>query len=527
MNLTVDELFKLFEEVEKSGILLEEPRRAMEQLSVTYDGIPEIPIAELPWAKMDSNDEGVRVSRQQIQQFLQNITGEDLYDKIDSINKVMNGDPEELIASGQFGKERGDIIGNTISYLVFLKTLTNLISNFNASSAGFSFEAFLGVLLGGGQIATGQATIADLKDKAETPISLKLYQEKAPKAGGSWTDLVGDLTRSPNMMQYVVVTKDLQGEGSNLQGVLKFYRFNLTLQNIVDVMYNTGTNKELVAIPRAVFANKNLLKIEEVPRLPNKFEKKLAFDDLFDQELGGQGWSEDFKEQFPYQDFDEILKKKPSATLLRRNKNGSLAQSAFLKAILRTMENIGEEIDSENIEQIGEPLEKVLRLYRDSMAAKEKQVFDVFKNIKEDYVAEYRGKTIKQFYDSLSDDEKTKMLYFTFGYRKTQQFDIYKKSIYNINKTTSKTDILPKKQQEFGPMIGQVIIGRENVQAIMNKLTQHINTNVFEIFQALKSLTGNLQAYFAEGLKDNTKASEAIVSSKAITKKTQEVQKGK
>lgn len=73
-----------------------------------------------------------------------------------------------------------------------------MITNFNASSAGFNFEAFLAVLLGGSQIpASGATTIADLTTSDGTPISLKLYNEKTVKAGGSYNDLISDLTRSP------------------------------------------------------------------------------------------------------------------------------------------------------------------------------------------------------------------------------------------------------------------------------------------------------------------------------------------
>ena len=56
----------------------------------------------------------------------------------------------------------------------------------------------------------------------------KLYAEKTVHVGGSYTDLVNDLVKEPNLMQYVVTMKDLEGEGLNLEGALKFYRFNFT-----------------------------------------------------------------------------------------------------------------------------------------------------------------------------------------------------------------------------------------------------------------------------------------------------------
>ena len=119
-------------------------------------------------------------------------------------------------------KER---IGAAMGYLTFFKTLTKIIAHFNASSAGFSFEAFLGVLLGGAQVPTGEGTIADLVTCDGTPVSLKLYTEGSLKVGGSFTDLVNDLRRFEKM-QYVAVTKTLNDEQTS--GRLDFYRFNFS-----------------------------------------------------------------------------------------------------------------------------------------------------------------------------------------------------------------------------------------------------------------------------------------------------------
>ena len=72
-------------------------------------------------------------------------------------------------------------IQEVMSYLVFLKSLTMAITNFNASAAGFNFEAFLSVLMGGSPIPAGQtgdvSTIADFVAQlgGETvSVSLKL-----------------------------------------------------------------------------------------------------------------------------------------------------------------------------------------------------------------------------------------------------------------------------------------------------------------------------------------------------------------
>jgi hypothetical protein len=79
----------------------------------------------------------------------------------------------------------GQKIAKTLSYLTFYKTLTKVISNFNAASAGFNFEAFLAVLLEGQQIKANTGTIADFTTGDNIPISLKLYNEKSVLVGGS------------------------------------------------------------------------------------------------------------------------------------------------------------------------------------------------------------------------------------------------------------------------------------------------------------------------------------------------------
>ncbi len=71
-------------------------------------------------------------------------------------------------------------------------------------------------------------TIADIVVyKGTRPISLKLYREGGLKVGGSYRQLIEDLTRAPEFMEYVVVTKDAE-EGVEGISKLSFYAFNFT-----------------------------------------------------------------------------------------------------------------------------------------------------------------------------------------------------------------------------------------------------------------------------------------------------------
>jgi hypothetical protein len=140
--------------------------------SLTIAMIPEIPITEIGWALLKTS-EGAEVNqtqRTQLDNFLKNIKGNDLKERLDSINEFYNLGEEG--ASMLLGNSSASTISRSLAYLTFFKTLTTIITNFNAASAGFTFESFLGVLLGGTQIPTNQNTIADLETKDGVPISL-------------------------------------------------------------------------------------------------------------------------------------------------------------------------------------------------------------------------------------------------------------------------------------------------------------------------------------------------------------------
>ena len=194
------------------------------QQTITIDVIPSIPVSELGWSDVRTTDKGSRVDgpqRQALISYLNNIKGSTLQEKLSSLNQFYS---EGLKLPGNTSPATK--VSKILSYLVFYKRLTSIIQNFNASSAGFSFESFLGAMLNGKQVPTGEGTIADLIAGNGTPISLKLYSEASVEVGGSFTDLVGDLTKDPRYMQYIVCMKDLEGRGLEQQGAISWYRFN-------------------------------------------------------------------------------------------------------------------------------------------------------------------------------------------------------------------------------------------------------------------------------------------------------------
>ena len=115
--------------------------------------IPDIEVSEIGWSDVRTPENETEIKgpqRQLLEGYLRNIKGSDFAERIASVSKFYT-DGSEMI-SEQAGEDRTRRIVQAISYLVFYKTLTKVITNFNASSAGFSFESFLAALVDGYQI---------------------------------------------------------------------------------------------------------------------------------------------------------------------------------------------------------------------------------------------------------------------------------------------------------------------------------------------------------------------------------------
>jgi len=215
---------------------------AKKKLVVTWDTLPQPSVTELQWAEPESAE------RKELEAFLNKIGGKGLADKLQKIQAVVDeGFPKKTAMS------------TVLSYLVFLKTLTYIITSFNSASAGFTFESFLGVLLGGQQIPAGGDTIADYVDAAGEYVSLKLLGVKgsegtasASTIDGSFTQLIDDLSGvnekgtgidSGGKMKYVIALKDLQGKGDKLGGTISVYEFVFRRSTLAKLMNLTPKSR--------------------------------------------------------------------------------------------------------------------------------------------------------------------------------------------------------------------------------------------------------------------------------------------
>ena len=543
----INEVLSLFLENEKPiGSLLVEQKG----LTLTWDGVPDIPIVEIPWSDVKTVEGGADIQgpqRKQLMQFLDDIEGDDLKDKIEGIAKFYEADVSQLVAASKDMSPKKQI-SYALGYLTFFKTLTKIIAHFNASSAGFSFEAFLGVLLGGTQVPTGEGTIADLITGDKTPVSLKLYTAGALKVGGSFTDLVNDLRRF-GKMQYVAVTKTLNDE--NTAGRLDFYRFDFTLDNVANIMYNGGLeNPNLMKLPQGFIEDPTKVADVKIPAPPKPAEVLKLYHDRV-KELGDAsdipqdilvnavklvGLPEDTSQlKTPKRFGRDPLMPRP----LDKPQGGKNAALAYRMGLLdepapkyptRKAER------AEWMETYGERIITALRIYNDIVGKAYNEVVELTNaNIKarQELMSRAGGayddakdpreaaEASVAAYNRLTPEQKKQALLLTHGYVNTDQFELTEKRVLSIETLANGKRVFPEGQNNI--MLGSIEVGQEQVVELMNTVSQIIDTSVFEIFQDLKTLTTNIQAYFGNGLEDDKQATAAIDASKSIGEKTAEL----
>ena len=128
-----DKLFK--EHKNEMELLREQFLLERKDVSLTLQAIPEISVTELGWTDVRTTG-GQKVSgpeREQLGQFLRQIEGSNLAEKIASLSRFYEAGPSEDYDNLPVGQK----IAKVLSYLVFFKALTKVVSNFNAASAGF------------------------------------------------------------------------------------------------------------------------------------------------------------------------------------------------------------------------------------------------------------------------------------------------------------------------------------------------------------------------------------------------------
>jgi len=517
----------------KSGDLRASGQKVIDITNLS--SITDLPISELGWTKLMTPEDGGEINevgdsqRKQLEEYLNHVEGATLKEKVEYINRMFNMTPEQIETSDVFGSSQSEKIQKVLAYLVFMKTLTTIITNFNAASAGFVFEAFLGVLLGGQQVPANTGTIADLYGGDGAPLSLKLYSETGVHVGGSFDALVGDMVNpkspSKDFIQYVVAIKSLQGKGLNLSGNITIYEFKINRENIFKVLGSTGSKHSLecIQLPKDYIINSRrrgankytshifkphellgifmkIMKVNlraaspEAKKIAAMIEEDLNSADNDPEYLFGVEKSQTAKVGYGY---TKITQKRCEEFILSVNSQKAVfdpknnkAEFAEIKKILFT-----------SIQQTIARRSEI-----------EEKSFEVINQIQ----WEENVETLINFYDSLDDQQKRSALQNTKGYLTTKQFGMTGEMMKGL------IESIPEAE---GALVGTLVVGRNNVVEIIKKMALMLGQNVVEIFNSLKTLNTSLNTYFATGLTDDSAAEAAQQSASKINRKTTELRK--
>ena len=503
-----------------------------------WDGIVDIPISEIPWATVSTQEGGAEIpsrQRAQLEQFLGRIEGEDLQEKLASLTEFYSADAATLETLPEFGGSKGSRISNALAYLTFYKTLTKIIAHFNASSAGFSFEAFLGVLLGGTQIAaSGAKTIADLTTGDGTPVSLKLYNEATLEVKGSYHQLVNDLISDKQLMQYVVATKTLEGEAEELNGHLDFYRFNFTLENVASVLSSVGRqNPLLIQLPQAFIANPEGFNVElpDPPTLEELVELfNAAFTEAAAERLDPEVATSLHKEiNFP-KNVDILGTSKGRTPGADRINLSSPAFAAALEKVGIVRENFPTKAAYDRARGGAKQATRAADLAvgdaymraRTARADLVRQSETGAKGTEQEGTGFADAATSVKFYNETLQGRpelQRRALLISRGYIYTDQFEMNRGEVIEKLNTMDIPGLFPEGQKQVN--IGRLEIGYEPITKMVTDLKDIMDASIFAIFRDLKVLTTNLQAFFANGLQETEEepyASEAQAAATSIDK---------
>lgn len=547
-------LIDMIEEVIAVAALLSEdspptltPEDDAEAIEMILKMVPDIEVSEIGWSDVRTPDGGAEIKgpqRKLLEDYLSNISGEDFKARIRNVSNFYS-DGSGMVTE-QAGDDRTSRIVQAVSYLVFYKTLTKVITNFNASSAGFSFESFLAALVNGYQIPANTGTIADYIDRAsggQIPVSLKLYKEGSLEVGGSYTDLVNDLTMTgeqttnwassfPNAMRYVVCTKNLRGDDLEQEGEIRFYQFDFTLDNVVDIIANSkDKSKKCIMMPRGVMnalrggqlSNVDL-RLPDAGTLPSPQELEKVFIDALRDEIEARQIplsDEEVKvllDTIDWSERDELFRPADPArfggveqgVVRGISEIDPAARTAIVNSLFAPEGSPPRLPYKPNGRQalstaIGRANAAVTSRHSASRKADERNQ-EIVRMVQEgEFLSPEES---AREYGMLKSPERKKIaLKNSWGYLTTGHFSLNQKQSINPSEPTNTIDI------------GSIKVGRAEVARVVNSIKEILNEEVAEIFQSLKILSDSLNQFFAGGLENDTLADKAIGNAKNISSK--------
>ena len=528
------------EEVEPPPGLPDSDEAALEMV---LKMIPNIEVSEIGWSDVRTPEDAEEIKgpqRKLLEDYLKNIQGDDFAAKIRSVSSFYT-DGAGMIENVA-GDDRTKKIVQAISYLVFYKTLTKVITNFNASSAGFSFESFLAALVNGFQIPANTGTIADYIDRAtgkEIPVSLKLYKEGNLEVGGSYTDLLNDLVdpKYPGSiggaMRYVVCTKTLTGDDLEQEGQIDFYQFDFSLDNVMDIIaVSKPKSKQCIMLPREVVSALKSGRVDGVDisgRLPSasnlpsdeelekRFVKHLN-DILTDANITlSQQQAEQFLQALNYAKNDDLFQDfTPKLGDEKVNKGVVRGRSKldknYVKNITKDFEWYSSLTKGEGVKLKVDDLATAANRANARVAdeltqsrLKDERSNEIRRMIKE---GEFLSpeESARQ-YKMLGERQKRVALRNTWGYLTIGHFSLNQRQAVNQGEPTNTLQL------------GSIKVGRQMVANVVRDIREILNDEVTEIFQSLKILSDSLNQFFAGGLENDALANASVSNAKNISSK--------
>jgi len=491
-------------ESENKHYRLEEETPQKKEVKLTWETLPMPNINEIAWSDVKSTE------RKEIATFLKRIGGDtgNLPSKLEAINTVVKE-----------GFKKGTAMGTVLSYLVFLKTLTYIIQSFNSASAGFTFESFLGVLLGGEQIPTGQDTIADYMTGEGEYISLKLLTQKGSIGGsgkksagstidGSYTQLIDDLSGTSGInsdrMKYVIALKDFEGEGTGLGGTISIYEFEINRETLQELMSQNKESRESFSL----MTKKSRKAYYEGARDATKED----LDDFMPTFLSAAHEEEDTPEkQALFAAWQKALTnavKKSNPELLEITAD-DVAEEAWEMLTGGELErdfDLSSDLLGSLVQKAVKTVWNVQNKNRQTKAKvdtalKSKLEFMSF----EDSAKELNNiKSNEQYYNTIKK--------YSRGYVTTGQFKITQEPIM--------------KKAAGSRWIGELKVGREEVEKALQESVTDVNERMFAAFNKMNMLATSLQSFFLKGLRD-TDGDRAIAASTGVSKDVGDIKKKK
>ena len=554
--MNIDTLIKSFyEKAENEDLINEVLKFLLSEVDVktppkaTFDWsmIPDIPISEIGWSDVTTTEDGEQIlgpQRALLEQYLENIGIEDgtFQQQIESLEEFYKNGPSKIVTGA--GDDRVEVIKKLISYLVFYKTLTKVVTNFNAASAGFTFEAFLGVVMKGTQIPTNSQTIADFTTGKNVPISLKLYAETTLKVDGSFTDLVNDLVDprydhpAINAMKYIICTKRITGKGLKQTGTIGFYEFDFTLKNVMSVL-----SKSMAKSQKNIWLPKQLIEtgVDVAGDLPgaDKLPSAEKLETEFIERLDSLVKATDFRQavpdfiskidpEFPSDaDMEEILQVLEYSRERKKFFNDwkGLGRTTMKDGPVRDV--LVQYFMSKNADKVPATdkaakalrtslgqLQKAIKAANDAIVTRlsASEVNKVRAELIDKIEFEKDLDVILEYYNNpeLSDDARKVALKNTFGYINVRQF-----ALNRAQSTDPSPPISTKK-------LGVITIGGAEVEKMLKEVSRILDKEIFTVFTSLKTLSDSLNSFFAGGLSDGDLAVQAIESASEIQMKTAE-----